>query len=424
MENDIVLEDFQQEQYDKFDKLRYCFIAWETGIGKTFPMLKYMIDKKDEQFVILTPNSVTGQWEEYFNKYNISYCYYADGVDTTKQAVIAGIEVFTKRLSIPQVKAPEYKKWRPVFDDLQLKFMNYNLVIDECHKVKDPTSEIYRILNKFFFKRYAFLSATPIEGGAWDNYSFFKICKPFNYDMNAKLKSFSAFKENYCQIDFFGKITDMNKELANEWSGHWSIKKHKEDFVIEHNIEVPLSETVDIYFKNVVGDFDNYIKRRQIVNGFVYVDIAGRKEVLEFEKTSKLETLDTLLFLTEGKFLVFFEFEKERHDLKTLEGGFEYKKFKDIEKFRTSEHKFMFAHYKSINAGVRISYISNIVLYTIATSNIARRQPVGRAKYFNRKEKLNVYNFIVDGKFENRILQNNKKKYKRFIEFFRGEYAE
>jgi hypothetical protein len=153
------------------------------------------------------------------------------------------------------------------------------------------------------------------------------------------------------------------------------------------------------------------------------VDIAGRKEILEFEKTSKLETLDTIMFLTEGKFLVFFEFEKERMDLKTLEGGFEYKKFKDIEAFRTNDKKFMFAHYKSINAGVRISYISHIVLYTIATSNIARRQAVGRAKYFNRKETLNVYNFIVDGKFENRILQNNLKKYKRFKEFF-GEKDE
>lgn len=415
----IELKDFQQEQYDKYVNEGYCFLAWETGVGKTFPMLKLMTET-NEKFFILCPNSVEQQWEKYLTEYKIPFCYYADGIKDDAQAVIAGIEVVTRRLSVPQVKSPEYKKWRPIFDELQLKLMKYNLIIDECHKVKDPTSEIYKILRKFIFKRYAFLSATPIESGAWDNYAYFSICKAFNYDMNPKLKSFSAFKTNYCKTDFFNAITDMDSKLSEEWSKHWSIKKHPEDVVIINEIEIPLTENAETFFKNVVGDYDNFIKRRQIVNGFLYVDIAGRKEQFEFDVTTKIETLETLMFLNEGKFLIFFEFEKEREDLRKIEGGFEYKKFKDIEEFKHNDKKFMFAHYKSISAGVRVSYISHIVLYTIALSNTSKHQAIGRAKYFGRTEPLNVYNFIVEGKFENRILQNNQKKYKRFKDFFLG----
>ena len=242
--------------------------------------------------------------------------------------------------------------------------------------------------------------------------------------MNAKLKSFTAFKTNYCQVDFFKAIIDIDKKLASEWSSHWSIKSHPENVVKINEVEIPLTKNVETFFKNSVGDYDNFIKRRQIVNGFLYVDIDGRKEQFEFDVTTKIETLETLMFLNEGKFLIFFEFEKERQDLRKIEGGFEYKKFKDIEEFQNNDKKFMFAHYKSISAGVRVSYIQHIVLYTIALSNTSKNQAIGRAKYYGRTEPLNVYNFIVDGKFENRILINNEKKYIRFKEFFGGEYNE
>ena len=69
---------------------------------------------------------------------------------------------------------------------------------------------------------------------------------------------------------------------------------------------------------------------------------------------------------------------------------------------------------------VRLSYINEIVLYTLALSNTAKNQSIGRGKFAERIKPLYVYTFAVDSEFERDIKENNKKKWERFMEFKNG----
>ena len=125
--------------------------------------------------------------------------------------------------------------------------------------------------------------------------------------------------------------------------------------------------------------------------------------------------------LSTCKFVIFYCFEKEKEELATIEGGMEYKNIKSIDEFEKNDKRFLYAHYASLNAGVRISFIDDIMLYTISMSNTAKSQSIGRGEFSERNKTLNVYSFIVDSKLENDVIENNAEKAKRFREFLNGE---
>lgn len=416
----IELSDFQQEQYNKFVEKRYCNIAWETGVGKTFPILKYLLEHPDEKYLIIAPKTVTKQWIIYCQKYDLKFYDWGDEKSLPANIEICGLELFTKRNSIPQAGSKEYKEYQKKITEMQRKFKEYNLILDECHKIKAPTSQIARILKKLFFKRYAFLSGTGQESGAWDNFIYFFINPYFNWGGFKRPTSFTEFKKLYCTVDIWGSIEGMNKSLEELFKSEWSFKQHDKDWVVESEIQIPVDVITKNIFKYSVGDYDTFIKMRQIVNGFVYLQIGERKECLIFSETEKITALKSLLALSDDKILVFFEFDKERQDLRQIEGGFEYKDIKSVEEFENNDCKFMFAHYKSLGTGVRLSYINEIVLYTLALSNTAKNQSIGRGKFAERTKPLYVYTFAVDSEFERDIKENNKKKWERFMEFKNG----
>jgi hypothetical protein len=84
------------------------------------------------------------------------------------------------------------------------------------------------------------------------------------------------------------------------------------------------------------------------------------------------------------------EIKKEKEELSTIEGGMEYKNIKSIDEFEKNDKRFLYAHYASLNAGVRISFIDDIMLYTISMSNTAKSQSIGRGEFSERNKTLNV----------------------------------
>lgn len=366
-----------------------------TGSGKTYIALHHYAKWSDKPLLIIVPpaKQKEGGWQKSINFFNEQY-----------QSDIEGVELSWGMLS---------KRWQD--------FKGYYVIVDECHTVKNSTSQV----GKAFYQLsqhadgFCLLSATPMANGWEDSINYFKS---FNMTKNKTqfLREYAVQEtRRLANGRSFPQIVGWQKE--DELKSKWQSISIERD--AEHFVELPTlnEEFVEFNKSNLYKELE---KHRVI-------ELDG--EMIAFDNLPKLNTgrrqfgntkdkIEHLKMISDTKenVLVFYNFNREREAIKEL--------FSKTDKtvYEVSGHAFnlpdshdiensiTLVQYQAGGAGIELQYCSIIVLYSPTYSYQDYIQSIGRAYRPGGKEKLMMYKYKVKGTIDTQIYRalENKQDFK------------
>lgn len=134
-----------------------AFVADVVGLGKSYigaAIIKHFERTEHARPLIICPRSLVEMWERYNEVYELN----------------------ARVLSLGYLREDEEGSVTRMLDDV--KFRDRNLVlVDECHNLRYPSTQRYRVLQTFLAtgRRCCFLTATPRNKSAWDVYHQIKL---------------------------------------------------------------------------------------------------------------------------------------------------------------------------------------------------------------------------------------------------------
>ena len=185
------------------------YLAADVGTGKTIASLAALHRLKIEDVTILAPLSAHSSW-------------YAEG----------------KRFGI-EFKLNENLFTYEKFVRLEYLPITDFLILDEAHRVKNPSAKITKILTKYYSNTpKLLLSGTP-QDKLWDLYSQYKLIDPLLWD-----KPYSKWIKEYFFLDGFFKpkalIKEEYKDLILRKINPYTFRVKLEDVA-----EIPELEIID-----------------------------------------------------------------------------------------------------------------------------------------------------------------------------------
>jgi SNF2 family DNA or RNA helicase len=162
----------------------------EVGLGKTVEagiiLLEYILRGLVRRVLILTPPSLTTQWqEEMESKFGLKFTLHDDpefkdrGVESWHDydKVIASIHTAKQKQNADEISKINYDM----------------LIIDEAHYLRNRNTQQWKFVNSLKKKYMLMLTATPIQGNLEELYNIITILKP------GQLKTVSEFKKTFMQ---------------------------------------------------------------------------------------------------------------------------------------------------------------------------------------------------------------------------------
>jgi len=162
----------------------------EVGLGKTVEagiiLLEYILRGLVRRVLILTPPSLTTQWqEEMESKFSLKFILHDDlefrngGIDSwhNYDKVIASIHTAKQKQNADEISKINYDM----------------LIIDEAHHLRNRNTQQWKFVNSLKKKYMLMLTATPIQGNLEELYNIITILKP------GQLKTVSEFKRTFMQ---------------------------------------------------------------------------------------------------------------------------------------------------------------------------------------------------------------------------------
>ncbi|HEY9790096.1 MAG TPA: SNF2-related protein [Candidatus Obscuribacterales bacterium] len=155
----------------------------EVGLGKTIEagliLLEYMLRGMVQKVLILTPPSLSGQWqEELRHKFGLDFVVNDEGRFKGWDAHPLIIGSLSKAKLSPHCQ--------------QLAEIDFDLVIvDEAHHLRNRNTKSWQLVDRLKKRYILFLTATPIQNSLSDLYSLVTVLKP------GHLKTYAEFKRQF-----------------------------------------------------------------------------------------------------------------------------------------------------------------------------------------------------------------------------------
>ncbi len=149
-------------------------LADEVGLGKTIEagmvLKEYLLRGMVEKFLILTPASLVGQWQEEMATKFAIHCAtsYDNLLKTDPEAFWSQPRVIA---SIATARRQEHIE--------RLSRQTYDLIIvDEAHHLKNRTTQNYKLVDALQKRFLLLLSATPVQNSLVELYNLLTLLKP------------------------------------------------------------------------------------------------------------------------------------------------------------------------------------------------------------------------------------------------------
>lgn len=398
-----ILYDFQKRVLNSI-KANYL-IAADTGTGKTIMAIyHYLKHSIGEPLLILVPpqKKKEGGWDRDImfvsNHHNITIEY-----EQLSYGVLA------KRWQ-------DYKGWFVVFD--------------ECHYIKNPTSQRGKAGIKLsqVSTHFLLLSATPNANGWIDTISYMIM---FGYYKNKTqfLKKHAIYEDMYVgrerPIKVVADFTDK-EELKRKYNS-FSIKLSKDEaldlppLVIENIYFDPSKEYKTIEKDRVLGDelFDTISK---LQHGLRY----------HANQADKLKYSEMLAEGTEENIIFFYYYQEEKEQLKKImkklkktvyEVSGQANNIPEKSEWDKLKNSVTLVQYMAGSAGIELQYANIVVFYTPTYSYQDYEQALGRAYRNGQTKKVTVYRYITKDSIEQAIYGALKNKKDFTEQLFRKEFG-
>lgn len=489
---DVIEDYFRRVDQEKINsiskkedfKIEACDFQFKT---KPFQhqLKAFMISKDLEEYALLFEQR-TGKTKCILD--NSAYLFQKDKIDSLIVIAPNGVHRDWINEAIPEHLACDYKafiwsgdwnkkeenKFNEVFknEEKKLKIYSFNidcfvsekrqemlkqileqrkclLVVDESHKIKNPSAKRTKFLISVakLAKYRRILTGTPIANGAYDLYSQF-------YFLNPKiigLTSFFAFRNRYCLLGGFENrqiIGYRNLEELQDKIDKYSLRVVKKEcfdlppkirqkirfdlttaqrkmyndikeeglaFIKDRNLEDPL------IFEQALT---RVIKMQQITSGFIY-DTENKKciKIIEDKDNPKLQELLELLDRIESKAIIWTKFVEDINILSDFlkEKAVRYdgqisndqKEFNKKE-FKTNPNiKYIIINSQVGAEGLTLPEAGCAIYYTNGYSYLNRAQSEDRNHDINTKESVTYFDLCANNTIDNKIRKVliDKKKF-------------
>lgn len=374
-----------------------------TGSGKTYLSLHHYVKYSTAPLLIIEPpaKKKTGDWPKSIQHFENYY-----------QTEIQYEELSWGMLS---------KKWQD--------YKGYYVIVDEAHTVKNSTSQV----GKAFWNLskhadgFCLLSATMMGNGWIDSINYFKA-----FGMT---KNKTQFLRQYALQETKERANGQKYPVIVDWQHTDDLKRMWQSVSVErdasHFVELPELNEEFIEFKKSAQYKELEKERLLEVDGEIIpfdtlpkLNAGRRKYGNPKEKIQHLE----MIIDTSENVLVFYNFNSERDDIRTLL----HKHKKKV--FEVSGHGFdlpddtsnlknavTLVQYQAGGAGIELQYNSIVVMYSPTYSYQDWIQSIGRAYRPGGEQRLTMYKYKVKGTIDTAIYNALEMKQDFKDELYREE---
>ena len=402
-----MLYDYQKEVLDNADP-SYLY-ALDTGTGKTILSVHhYLKHSNGEPLIVIAPPQKVkeGGWDRDIQK----VCDYY-GVEITYDVLSYG--VLAKRWK-------DYKGWF--------------VIMDECHYVKNPTSQRGKSAARLtqHSTDFVLLSATPSSNGWEDTMNYFIM---FGYYKNKTQfqKKNAIFGDLYLGSRVVKKVEGwQNEDLLKQQYQSFSTKLAKEDC-----LDLPPLVMEDVEFKRSTEYLR--IKKDRILQQkddepIVYDTYPKLAHGLRYyaNQKDKLKYVEMLAEGTSENIVIFYYYQQEKEDLikllskdkKIYEVSGQKSELPPHEEWDKLKNSVTLVQYMAGSAGIELQYANLVIFYTPTYSLQDYEQSLGRAYRNGQTKKVTVYQFITKNSIESEIYKALKEKKdftdELFVKFVEG----
>ena len=215
----------------------------EVGLGKTIEagtvLLEYMMRGMVKKVLILTPPSLTAQWqEEMQRKFNLDSVLYDS--KAFKEAGAEAWERFDRIIaSFHTAKRREHaEKIRRIYYDM--------IIVDEAHHLKNRSTVVWKFVDALKKRYILLLTATPVQNDLSELFNLITLLKP------GQLSTARAFTKNF--VTRGDKLTPKNLPRLRSLLSQVMIRNRRSLTDVKltkrfaHTIKVKLSDAEQAFY--------------------------------------------------------------------------------------------------------------------------------------------------------------------------------
>lgn len=328
-----------------------------------------------------------------------------------------GIEIQYETLSygVLAKRWSEYKGWFVVYD--------------ECHYIKNPTSQRGKAginLTKLS-THFLLLSATPSSNG-WGDTIAYMIMFGHYKNKTEFLRKHAIYEDKY-----FGP---RPTKVVSDYKDQEQLKKLYQSFSIklgkEECLDLPPLVYEDVSFK-ASKEYKTIAKER-VLGDELYDTTAKLQHGLRFNanQVDKLKYSEMLAEGTNENIIIFYYYQEEKNELKKIMKGLKKTIYEvsgqatslpDKKEWSDLKNSVTLVQYMAGSAGIELQYANIVIFYTPTYSFQDYEQALGRAYRNGQTKKVTVYRYITSGTIEWMVYDRLKQKKDFTEDLFRKEFG-
>lgn len=381
-----ILYDFQKELLNEINPS--FLLAADTGTGKTMMAIHHYIRHSNGEplLIVAPPQKIKeGGWAR---EVGFVCKYY-------------GIEIEYEEVSYGVLD----RRWK--------EFVDWFVVYDECHYIKNPTSNRGKAGIKLTqaCTHFLLLSATPASNGWEDSIAYFIM---FGHYKNKTqfLKRHAIYENKFLGSRMIPVVSDFTEQehLTELWQT-FSIGLSKDvcldlPGITHENVSFKKSSEYNKIHKDRVLEVDDdmilYDTSQKLQHGLRYY--ANQKD--------KLKYTEMLAEGTSENIIIFYNFTAEKDELvklmtklkkKVYEVSGQRSEIPDKSIWDDLKDSVTIVQYQAGSAGIELQYANLVVIYTPTYSYQNHVQALGRAYRNGQTKKVTVYEYMAKETIEESV---------------------
>lgn len=377
---DTILYEFQKQILSESKPCH--LVAADVGTGKTLMAIHhYLKHNNGEPLLIVAPPAKIkeGGWGDELKFVANQY----------------GVTIEAEELSYGVLS----KKWR--------NYKGWFVVFDECHYIKNPTSQ--RGKSAMHLTKHAsnflLLSGTPASNDIGDMINYF-IMFGFARNKTQFNRDYGIWEKKYFGAKTIDAVADYDqKDKLLNWYKSFTTSVKKDDVldlppIIFETVRFKPSKEYKIIAKDRVLNDKAYDNPSALMHGLR--ENANLKD--------KIEYLKMLFETTEDNIVVFYNYVSELEAIKSVCSGkkvYEVNGGKQVipkkENWNKVKNSVTLVQYQAGSAGIELQYANLVVYYTPTFSYQDYAQSLGRTHRNGQKKKVTVLQFKTIGTVEEHV---------------------
>jgi len=398
---------------------QYNLLSFEQGLGKTVTSATLSKILSVPRTIIICPAGIKWNWyHDMTDDWGYDKMLWTI-LDSKKSK---SVYAFNERFIVVN-----YEMINKHFDHLT-KYNTGHIIIDECQKIKNQKTSIFKAVNKlvkFFPKaRVTLLSGTPITNRVNDVFSYFKLCNhPLGHNYSSFIKQYTITSSGRGGEKVVGaKNTDeLRLKISN-----FMIRKKAEEC-----LDLPDLIIKKYHFDmgDIKGEYEEHM--RELYESKKELDAASNQQersATQMKIKGNIHTLNRLLatskihnviplidnLIENGRDVIVFSgyrapiLQLEEHYgnscVKVIGGMDAHEKDKAIQRFTKNPNCNIFlGNFKAAGVGINLVNARDVIFLNFPFTPDDLEQPYKRAHRIGQKENVNVYYTIVKDSIDEHI---------------------